>query len=47
MQDNTPFEVMITSLTSVNVHRQSYNIQKSCIVSCINLDADIIELKRR
>ena len=47
IQDGTPFNVINTSLTWVDVHRQSYNIQKSpSIVNCINLDTDIKEKKR-
>ena len=47
IQDGMPFNVINMSLTWVDVHRQSYNIQKSpSIVNCINLDTDIKEKKR-
>ena len=47
IQDCMPFNVINTSLTRVDVHRQSYNIQKSpSIVNCINLDTDIKEKRR-
>ena len=47
IQDGMPFNVINTRLTWVDVHRQSYNIQKSpSIVNCINLDTDIKEKKR-
>ena len=48
IQDGMPFNVINMSLTWVDVHRQSYNIQKSPnIFNCINLDTNIKEKKRK